>query len=62
MQKIIQNRKKAIKEAINQLKKNEQLIIAGKGHEKYQIINDKKFYFDDVKIANNFIDIKNANQ
>ena len=42
---------KAIKHAINQLRKGDLLIIAGKGHEKNQIINGKAYPFDDVKIS-----------
>ena len=51
----ISDRKKAIKIAISKIKKNEILIIAGKGHEKYQIIKNKKIKFDDYKIAKSFI-------
>ena len=37
---------------INELKKNEILIVAGKGHEKNQIlIKDHVKSFDDVKIV-----------
>jgi len=53
--KLISNRKIAIKTALQDLKRKEILIIAGKGHEKYQIIKDKKFLFDDLEIANNYI-------
>ena len=38
----ISNRKEAIHTAIIELKKKDILIIAGKGHEKYQIIKNKK--------------------
>ena len=31
------------------------LIIAGKGHEKYQIIKNKKYLFDDFKVAKDCI-------
>ena len=51
----IPNRRKAIKIAINELKKNEILIIAGKGHEKVQIIKNKRIKFDDVQIVKNYI-------
>ena len=51
----IPDRSKAIKIAISKIKKNEILIIAGKGHEKYQIIKNKKIKFDDYKIAKSFI-------
>ena len=53
--KEIPNRRKAIFEAINNLKKNKILIIAGKGHEKFQIIKNKNIKFDDVKVVQNYI-------
>ena len=33
------------------MKKNEILIIAGKGHEKFQMIKNNRIKFDDLKIA-----------
>ena len=44
---IIENRKDAIKKGISLLKKNDILLILGKGHEEYQIINGTKFHFSD---------------
>ena len=32
------------------LKENDILLVLGKGHEEYQIINDKKIYFSDKKV------------
>ena len=52
---IISNRRKAIHEAILKLDLNDILIIAGKGHEKYQLIKNKKIEFNDYKIAKKFI-------
>ena len=52
----IPNRKIAIKKAINDLKVNETLLIAGKGHEKVQIIKNEKIKFDDYEIAKNTIE------
>ncbi len=49
----IPERKKAIKNAINDLKKNEILIIAGKGHENFQIISGISYPLDDYKLATN---------
>jgi UDP-N-acetylmuramoyl-L-alanyl-D-glutamate--2,6-diaminopimelate ligase len=43
----IPNRAKAIEEAIKQLQTGDILVIAGKGHENYQIIGNEKFYFSD---------------
>ena len=51
----LKNRKNAIKKSISLLKSKDMLIIAGKGHEKYQIIKGKRFPFDDVKIAKSFL-------
>ena len=51
----ISDRKKAIKVAIKELKMNEILILAGKGHEKIQIIKNKKLKFDDLKVVKQLI-------
>ena len=48
---IESNREIAIKKAIQLLEKNDILILLGKGHEKYQIIKDKKIFFDDKKVV-----------
>ena len=47
----IPERKKAIINAIDDLKKNEILIIAGKGHENFQLIRGISYPLDDYKIA-----------
>lgn len=49
--KIIIDRKDAICEAIKFAKKGDVVLIAGKGHENYQIIGTKKFHFDDKETA-----------
>ncbi|SKC78854.1 UDP-N-acetylmuramoyl-L-alanyl-D-glutamate--2,6-diaminopimelate ligase [Maledivibacter halophilus] len=48
---IIIDRREAIKEAIKKAKTNDIVLIAGKGHETYQIIDDKIYDFDDRKVA-----------
>lgn len=53
---IIQDRKEAIKKAIEIYEKQDLIIIAGKGHEDYQIKGNKKYYFDDKKIAKEILD------
>jgi UDP-N-acetylmuramyl-tripeptide synthetase len=50
------DRETAIYQAILILKKNDILIIAGKGHEKYQIIGDEKHPFDEEKIIKEFVE------
>jgi UDP-N-acetylmuramoyl-L-alanyl-D-glutamate--2,6-diaminopimelate ligase len=49
--KIEPDRKKAIALAIDSAQKNDVIIIAGKGHENYQIIGKQKFPFSDQQIA-----------
>jgi len=51
----ISNRRLAIQTAITEMHQKDILIIAGKGHEKYQIIKNKKYLFDDFKVAKDFI-------
>ncbi len=47
----IEGRETAIEYAISQMQKSDILLIAGKGHENYQIIGDQTIYFDDMLIA-----------
>ena len=53
--KIILDRKMAIKSAINNLNTDSILLIAGKGHENYQITNNQKKYFSDQKVSKFFL-------
>ena len=53
--KEIADRKEAISFSIKLLKKNDFLLIAGKGHENYQIVGDKKYFFSDKEIAEKII-------
>ena len=45
------NRKKAIEEALAEAKSGDLVLIAGKGHEKYQIIKDTIIPFDDREVV-----------
>lgn len=47
----ISDRRLAIREAIKEAKTGDVVIIAGKGHETYQIIGNEKFHFDDREVA-----------
>lgn len=49
--RVILDRKKAIEYAIINAKKNDIIVLSGKGHELYQIENDEEYYFDERKIA-----------
>lgn len=48
---IIADRKAAIKAALSEASENDIVVIAGKGHEKYQIIKDRAMPFDDCEVA-----------
>jgi UDP-N-acetylmuramoyl-L-alanyl-D-glutamate--2,6-diaminopimelate ligase len=53
--KIVVKRKKAIKNGIQMLTKNDILLLLGKGHEDYQIIKNKKRPFSDKNIVLKYI-------
>jgi UDP-N-acetylmuramoyl-L-alanyl-D-glutamate--2,6-diaminopimelate ligase len=52
----ITNRREAIEYAISRAKKNDLVLIAGKGHEDYQIVGAKKEHFDDREVAREFLE------
>ena len=47
----ITNRREAIEYALNRAEENDLVLIAGKGHEDYQIVGTKKEHFDDREVA-----------
>lgn len=49
------DRKKAIESALSDLAEGDVLLIAGKGHEDYQIIGDQKKPFSDYQISLNWL-------
>jgi len=53
---IVMDRKEAIKAAIEKAKKDDVILIAGKGHETYQIINNEVSDFDDKEVAKEFLE------
>lgn len=48
---IIPDRREAIYRAIKIARDNDIVLIAGKGHEDYQILNDRTIHFDDREVA-----------
>ena len=48
---ILSDRREAIFRAIALAKRRDVVIIAGKGHENYQIVGNDKFHFDDREVA-----------
>jgi len=49
--KIIPNRYEAIKWALKNMKKNDILVLAGKGHEDYQVLDYGTIFFDESEIV-----------
>ncbi len=47
----IVDRREAVRRAVNEAKAGDIVVIAGKGHEDYQIIGDQRRHFDDREVA-----------
>ena len=47
---VIENRREAIKAAVKNAKTGDVIILAGKGHETYQIIGTEKLHFDEREV------------
>lgn len=56
--RVIPDRREAIESALGLAEKGDFVLIAGKGHEDYQIIGDNRYPFDDRKIAREIIKSK----
>ncbi len=54
-EKII-DRKQAIFRALELAQKGDSVVVAGKGHENYQIFADRTIHFDDCEVAKEWID------
>ena len=48
---VIENREEAIQHAIGLARRGDLVLIAGKGHEDYQILADRTIHFDDREVA-----------
>ena len=48
---VIENRREAIRFAIENARKNDCIVLAGKGHENYQEINGVKHHFDEKEVV-----------
>jgi UDP-N-acetylmuramoyl-L-alanyl-D-glutamate--2,6-diaminopimelate ligase len=48
---MVPDRRQAIEEAVQEARPGDMVLIAGKGHEDYQIIGTQKFHFDDREVA-----------
>jgi UDP-N-acetylmuramoyl-L-alanyl-D-glutamate--2,6-diaminopimelate ligase len=48
---VIPDRREAIHQAVSMARRNDIVLIAGKGHEDYQILGEKRIHFDDREVA-----------
>ncbi len=56
---VIYDRMKAIKKALSLARKSDIVLVAGKGHENYQIVKNKVFHFDDREAVCKCLNLKN---
>ncbi|HET8580591.1 MAG TPA: UDP-N-acetylmuramoyl-L-alanyl-D-glutamate--2,6-diaminopimelate ligase [Nitrospiraceae bacterium] len=49
--KVIADRRQAIETAVREAKRGDMVLIAGKGHEDYQVIGANRLHFDDCEVA-----------
>ena len=47
---VIEDRKEAIRTAVMMAREDDIILVAGKGHEKYQEIKGQRFSFDDKEV------------
>ena len=52
---VIENRRDATKFALEQARAGDVVLLAGKGHEDYQIIGDTVYPYDEKKIVQELI-------
>jgi UDP-N-acetylmuramoyl-L-alanyl-D-glutamate--2,6-diaminopimelate ligase len=50
------DRREAIGRALSEARAGDTVLIAGKGHENYQLVADRVLDFDDVEVARGFLD------
>jgi UDP-N-acetylmuramoyl-L-alanyl-D-glutamate--2,6-diaminopimelate ligase len=54
--RVIEDRRKAIQEAVENANPGDIILIAGKGHEKYQEIAGVRYHFDDKEELSKFFE------
>jgi len=55
------DRRAAIEAALSEARDGDLVLIAGKGHEKYQVIGDRVLPFDDVVVAREALTRRRSN-
>jgi UDP-N-acetylmuramoyl-L-alanyl-D-glutamate--2,6-diaminopimelate ligase len=57
---VIVDREKAIAQSVKIANSGDIVVIAGKGHEDYQVIGKNKIHFDDKEITEKYIGLRNS--
>ena len=57
---IVEERENAIRKALDLAEKGDMVVVAGKGHEDYQIFKDRTIHFDDYEVVRKILRGKNA--
>lgn len=60
MYEIIEDRRQAISKALSMYQTGDFIVIAGKGHETYQIIGGSKYYFSDQETVRELIETRDG--
>ena len=55
---IIPDRRAAIEHALSIGEKGDYILVAGKGHEDYQILGDKTIHFDDAEVIREILEAR----
>ena len=58
--RVVLDREEAIARAVNMGTPGDIIVIAGKGHEDYQILGTEKIHFDDREMARTYIERRNG--
>ncbi|BDR81342.1 UDP-N-acetylmuramoyl-L-alanyl-D-glutamate--2,6-diaminopimelate ligase [Clostridium tetani] len=53
---VVESRREAIKKAMTIAKKDDVIVVAGKGHEDYQILKNKTIHFDEREVIKEIIE------
>ena len=53
----ITDRREAIKTAVSFANREDIILLAGKGHEKYQVLKDGSVYFDDKEVLREMFEL-----
>ncbi|MDD4980401.1 MAG: UDP-N-acetylmuramoyl-L-alanyl-D-glutamate--2,6-diaminopimelate ligase [Candidatus Omnitrophica bacterium] len=56
---ILPDRKEAIKKSLSLAQAGDMVLIAGKGHENYQVLKDKRIHFDDCEAVKECLELMN---